>query len=173
MILVSRPLHANLKCFVDPKGDVNTNSFIAQRLAQEATVDECNDLLCHDALGRPSRRNVWSCPNRFVEELLANRTVLKLKFDLFVKDKNATDPIAPPQFAYCLEEGETPEDVIRKMLADPSFLPSAESAITELPLTADHFAALVATVRPRPPSRTSPLKFPQKPPPRWRRRGDR
>lgn len=70
MLILVRPVHASLECFVDPKGDAKTNSFIASQLAQQVATEECISFACRDITGQVVSRNVWACPNWLVDEEL-------------------------------------------------------------------------------------------------------
>ncbi len=169
MIILTRPVHVSLRCFVDPKGDINTNSFIASQLAQQVTTDECLDFACIDILGNPYRRNVWSCPNWLVDELLANRCTLKLNFDLYVREKLSDEP---PHFALSLEEGQKPEDALRAILDDIAIQVPCAFDLSKISLAPSDFAFLLPSTKPSA-SRTSESDSARRStpglPPRYRR----
>lgn len=169
MLILTRPVHSSLRCFVDPKGDVNTNRFIADQLAQRVTTEECTDFACRDIVGEPCHRNVWSCPNWLVDELLTNRRTSRLNFDLYVREQQSSEP---PHFAVSIEDGQSPEDALRAVLDDIAIqvLPGNFS-LTEAPLKPGDFAILIPSTRPSHHGSSPRSMRHSQPgvPPRWRR----
>lgn len=152
MLILTRPVHNSLVCYVDPKGDTKTNAFIAEQLAQTVTTQECLDFVCCDIVGQPCRRNVWACPNWLVDELLANRARLSLGFDLYAKDINSDNP---PHFALSLEDGQKPEEALRVVLDSMAIQPPSPFDLSEVPLEPSDFAILLPSTRARPQSPSS------------------
>ncbi len=165
VVLLNRPIHARLQCFIDPKGDVNTNGFIASQLSQGVSTDECFDFACHDILDNVCHRNVWCCPSWLADELLANRNSLKLNFDLYVREAGSS---VPPHLALCLENGQSPEEGLRAILDSLALQVSCDFNVSGLPLSAGDFTFLLPTSRPplAPPSssmRSNPPRVPSHP----------
>ena len=144
MLILTRPVHSSLVCYVDPKGDAKTNAFIAEQLAQAVNTQECFDFACCDIVGQPCRRNVWACPNWLVDELLANRVRLSLGFDLYVRK---VDDDGPPHFALSLEDGQSPEEALRAVLDGMALQLPSPFDPSEVQLKPSDFTILLPSTR--------------------------
>lgn len=144
MLILVRPVHDSLECFVDPKGDVKTNRFIAEQLDQLVATEECISFGCRDIAGRVVSRNVWACPNWLVDELLVNRQAQNLAFDLYVRKKHSDEP---PHFAVSLEDGQTPEAALRAVLDGLAIQVSCAFDLGEVVLAPEDFTFLLPSTK--------------------------